>query len=173
MLVEGCSLYKKEEKKEKYFDKRSKLSEKEYFELQDKSTTLYVGNLTVYTKEETLYKIFNSIGPVERIILGLNKKMMFPCGFCFVIYFAREDAEQAIRLLNGSKIDGNIIRVDFDIGFTEGRQYGRGYRGGQVRDEVSSHKNNFGGNDFRKRDRFRYDGKYSKGINKRKHIYKK
>ena len=28
-----------------------------------------------------------------------------------------------------------MIRTDYDAGFTEGRQYGRGKSGGQVRDE--------------------------------------
>jgi len=32
-------------------------------------------------------------------------------------------------------LDDRIIRVDWDIGFEEGRQYGRGKSGGQVRDE--------------------------------------
>jgi nuclear cap-binding protein subunit 2 len=136
MLLSGESLYKLPKKKQEYYDKRSKLSEKEYFSKQKKSKTLYVGNLTAYTKEETLFRIFSMVGPIDRLILGLNKKFMIPCGFCFVIYFTREDAQRAINLLNKTLLDGNVIRVDFDIGFSEGRQYGRGYQGGQVRDEV-------------------------------------
>lgn len=90
-------------------------------------------------------------GPIERLILGLNKKYMIPCGFCFVIYFCRKDAQRAIDLLNKTLLDGNVIRVDFDIGFSEGRQYGRGYLGGQVRDEVKRKpdfkpESGFGGN---------------------------
>ncbi len=34
-------------------------------------------------------------------------------------------------------MDNRIIRVDWDPGFIEGRQYGRGYTGGQKRDELS------------------------------------
>jgi hypothetical protein len=34
-----------------------------------------------------------------------------------------------------SRLDGMDIRVDWDIGFSEDRQYGRGKSGGQVRDE--------------------------------------
>ncbi|KAK6013426.1 hypothetical protein OSTOST_21259, partial [Ostertagia ostertagi] len=37
--------------------------------------------------------------------------------------------------LNRTMLDGRIIRVDYDAGFVEGRQYGRGKHGGQVRDE--------------------------------------
>lgn len=136
MLLSAESLYKLPKKKQEYYDKRSKLSEKEYFSKQKKSTTLYVGNLTAYTKEETLYRVFSMVGPIDRLILGLNKKYMIPCGFCFVIYFTREDAQRAVNLLNKTLLDGNVIRVDFDIGFSEGRQYGRGFQGGQVRDEI-------------------------------------
>jgi len=41
----------------------------------------------------------------------------------------------AVRFLGGLKLDERFIRVDFDWGFVEGRQYGRGRSGGQVRDE--------------------------------------
>lgn len=37
--------------------------------------------------------------------------------------------------MNGTKLDDRVIRCDWDIGFREGRQYGRGKSGGQVRDE--------------------------------------
>ena len=32
-------------------------------------------------------------------------------------------------------MDDRVIRADWDAGFVEGRQYGRGKHGGQVRDE--------------------------------------
>lgn len=37
--------------------------------------------------------------------------------------------------ISGTKLDERIIRADWDTGFIEGRQYGRGSTGGQVRDE--------------------------------------
>jgi nuclear cap-binding protein subunit 2 len=36
---------------------------------------------------------------------------------------------------NGTKLDERVIRCDLDPGFKEGRQFGRGRSGGQVRDE--------------------------------------
>ncbi|XP_018423112.1 PREDICTED: nuclear cap-binding protein subunit 2 isoform X2 [Nanorana parkeri] len=44
-------------------------------------------------------------------------------------------SEQAMRFINGTRLDDRIIRTDWDAGFKEGRQYGRGKSGGQVRDE--------------------------------------
>lgn len=47
-------------------------------------------------------------------------------------YYTRADAENAMRFINGTRLDDRIIRTDWDAGFKEGRQYGRGKSGGQV-----------------------------------------
>lgn len=50
-------------------------------------------------------------------------------------YYVRDDAEACFKWVNGTRLDDRTIRVDWDIGFKESRQYGRGKSGGQVRDE--------------------------------------
>ena len=40
-----------------------------------------------------------------------------------------------MRYINGTRLDDRIVRTDWDWGFVEGRQFGRGKSGGQVRDE--------------------------------------
>jgi hypothetical protein len=40
-----------------------------------------------------------------------------------------------MRYISGTKLDERIIRCDLDLGYKEGRQFGRGRSGGQVRDE--------------------------------------
>eukprot|EP00958_Prasinococcus_capsulatus_P025521 scaffold4372_cov397-Prasinococcus_capsulatus_cf.AAC.5 len=67
--------------------------------------------------------------------MGLDRNLKTPCGFCFVIYYTRADAEASVRFVNETFLDDRLIRVDIDWGFKEGRQYGRGRSGGQVRDE--------------------------------------
>ncbi|XP_062611082.1 nuclear cap-binding protein subunit 2-like isoform X1 [Saccostrea cucullata] len=99
------------------------------------SSTLYVGNLSYYTTEEQIHELFGKCGDIKRIVMGLDKVKKTPCGFCFVEYYTREDAENAMRYINGTRLDDRIIRTDWDHGFKEGRQYGRGKSGGQVRDE--------------------------------------
>ena len=47
-------------------------------------------------------------------------------------YYDRECAEDAMRYVNGTRLDDRVIRTDWDAGFKEGRQYGRGKAGGQV-----------------------------------------
>lgn len=99
------------------------------------TTTLYVGNLSFYTTEEQIHELFARCGDIRRIVMGLDKFKKTPCGFCFIEYYVREDAENSMRYINGTRLDDRIVRVDWDAGFVEGRQYGRGKSGGQVRDE--------------------------------------
>lgn len=72
-------------------------------------------------------------GDVKRVVMGLDRFKKTPCGFCFVEYFEKDDGQNAVSFINGTKLDDRIIRTDWDIGFKEGRQYGRGKGGGQVR----------------------------------------
>eukprot|EP00128_Syssomonas_multiformis_P010389 Colp12_sorted_trinity150504_noHs@21685 len=122
-------------KESAYRDQRFKGSENELDEKLKTSTTLYVGNLSFYTTEEQIYELFSKCGEVRRIIMGLDKFKRTPCGFCFVEFYTRKDAEDAMKYVNGTKLDDRIVRSDWDAGFVEGRQYGRGKSGGQVRDE--------------------------------------
>ncbi|XP_075014441.1 nuclear cap-binding protein subunit 2 isoform X2 [Calonectris borealis] len=96
-----------------------------------KSCTLYVGNLSFYTTEEQIHELFGKSGDIKKVIMGLDKVKKTACGFCFVEYYARGDAENAMRYINGTRLDDRIIRTDWDAGFKEGRQYGRGRSGGQ------------------------------------------
>lgn len=118
-----------------YVDRRFKGTREEYFRKLNASSTLYVGNMSFYTTEDQVYALFSKAGRVRRVIMGLDSQRRTPCGFCFVVYDAREDALAAVKYLNGTSLDERPIRVDVDYGFEEGRQFGRGRSGGQVRDE--------------------------------------
>jgi hypothetical protein len=48
-------------------------------------------------------------------------------------YYTHSDALECLRFISGTKLDERIIRADLDPGYLEGRQYGRGKSGGQVR----------------------------------------
>ena len=67
--------------------------------------------------------------------MGLDRFQKTPCGFCFVEYHTHQQACDCMRFINGTKLDERLVRTDLDPGFKEGRQYGRGRSGGQVRDE--------------------------------------
>jgi nuclear cap-binding protein subunit 2 len=136
----ATSLYSDPIGKQRYIDKRtmneSKMTLDEYFNRLRTSTWIYIGNLSFYTQSSQIYHIFSMYGAVEEVIMGINKKTKASCGFCFVRYSNRQEAEFAMDCLNFSMVDDRVIRLDWDVGFSEGRQYGRGYMGGQVRDEI-------------------------------------
>uniref|UniRef100_A0A6B2EG06 Nuclear cap-binding protein subunit 2 n=1 Tax=Phlebotomus kandelakii TaxID=1109342 RepID=A0A6B2EG06_9DIPT len=118
-----------------YRDQHFKGSRTDQERLLKLTTTLYAGNLSFFTTEEQIHELFSRCGDIRRIVMGLDKFKKTPCGFCFIEYYSRNDAEMAMRYINGTRLDDRLIRVDWDAGFVEGRQYGRGKSGGQVRDE--------------------------------------
>ncbi|KAI7840260.1 hypothetical protein COHA_006042 [Chlorella ohadii] len=118
-----------------YKDRRFNGTQQAFEECLHTSTTVYVGNLSFYTTEDQIFEVFSKVGDIKRIVMGLDKHKLTPCGFCFVVYYTREDTEDCVKYINGTVLDDRPIRVDFDWGFVEGRQFGRGRSGGQVRDE--------------------------------------
>ena len=49
------------------------------------SRTVYIGNLAWATHDSQLEQLFALAGPVEKVIMGLNKVTKKPCGFAFVM----------------------------------------------------------------------------------------
>lgn len=130
-----ASLFKDPNKLSAYRDRRFPGNQEEFEYALQTSTTVYVGNMSFYTTEEQVYELFSRAGELKKIIMGLDKNTKTPCGFCFILYYSREDAEDSVKYISGTILDDRPIRVDFDWGFQEGRQWGRGRSGGQVRDE--------------------------------------
>lgn len=50
-------------------------------------------------------------------------------------YESHDQAVSCVNYINGTKLDDRMIRCELDGGFKEGRQFGRGNSGGQVRDD--------------------------------------
>jgi nuclear cap-binding protein subunit 2 len=118
-----------------YWDKRSGLSRDEWFSRLQSSTTLYVGNLSFYTTEDQIYELFSRCAEVSKVVMGLNRFKKSPCGFCFVEFASHADASIALSILNTTSVDDRIVRIDWDAGVDEGRQFGRGQSGDQWRDD--------------------------------------
>ncbi|CAM9876007.1 unnamed protein product, partial [Choristocarpus tenellus] len=125
-----------------YWDRKNWSSLSAYKEALKISRTLYVGNLSFYTTESQIYALFDQIGQVHRVIMGLDRVKKSPCGFCFVEFRKHTDALCAINCLDGTALDDRIIKVGIDPGFKQGRQFGRGINHTfvfflpQVRDET-------------------------------------
>ena len=120
----------------RYWDKKSGLSRDQWISTMRSSRTLYVGNISFYTSEEQLFTFFEQCGRVEKLVMGLNRVTKTPCGFCFVEYRHQKAAALAVNVLNGAILDDRGVRVDWDAGFQDGRQFGRGQTGDQWRDDL-------------------------------------
>lgn len=130
------SLYHTEEVPQRiYWDRRYYTNFETQIEALTGSSILYVGNLSFYTTELQIRETFSRVGPIKRIIMGLNSQTKTPCGFCFVEYFTSDHANACLKYISGTICDDRIIRCELDGGFQPGRQYGRGKLGGQIRDE--------------------------------------
>ncbi|VCW67045.1 unnamed protein product [Gulo gulo] len=119
-----------------YGDQQLGGDDDEQEKLLKESSTLYVENLSFQTTEEQIYELFSRCGDIKHVFMGLDKIKKKACGFCFVEYYNRLDAENAMWFLNGTCLDDHIIHTDWDLGFREGRQYGRRRHGGQVRNAL-------------------------------------
>mmetsp|Transcript_24838 Transcript_24838/g.56067 ORF Transcript_24838/g.56067 Transcript_24838/m.56067 type:complete len:97 (+) Transcript_24838:1-291(+) len=85
--------------------------------------TIYVGNLSKNLREEFLWFLFSKIGRIKRIIIGINKKSLLPCGFCFIEYFFIMDCRITQQTLFGLEIKGKFIKLDKDDGYKENRHF--------------------------------------------------
>lgn len=72
---------------------------------------IYLGNLSFSTTEERLKGLFAEFGAVESIKLIKDRFSGRPKGFGFVEMPSNSEADQAIKALNGNRIDGNHIIV--------------------------------------------------------------
>mmetsp|Transcript_1 Transcript_1/g.2 ORF Transcript_1/g.2 Transcript_1/m.2 type:complete len:232 (-) Transcript_1:57-752(-) len=121
--------------KKLYWDRSHYSSPEAQMEALQKSSTLYIGNMSFSTRSLQLRAHFRQIGPVKAVHMGLDRFRKTPCGFAFVEYYYRRDALEAVASLSGTKLDGRVIRVELDAGYQKGRELGRGASGGQVRDD--------------------------------------
>lgn len=72
---------------------------------------IYLGNLSFNTTEERLKSLFTEFGTVESINLIKDRFSGRPKGFGFVEMPSNSEADQAIKALNGNRIDGNNVIV--------------------------------------------------------------
>lgn len=121
-----------------YPDMKFKGTKEEFEKMFNESSTIYFGKLSLQTTEEQLFELCSSFGIVKTTIMGLNRFTKTPTGFCFVEFFSRNDALEAMSQLQGVVVDSQALYVALDVGFYEGRQYGRGTKGGQTKVEMKS-----------------------------------
>jgi len=78
----------------------------------EEGVKLYVGNLSYSTDESRLREEFGRFGPIADVFLPLDKFSSRPRGFGFVSFETREAAEEAISKMDGTELDGRVIKVN-------------------------------------------------------------
>jgi RNA recognition motif-containing protein len=75
------------------------------------SCKLYVGNLSHSTREDDLWKLFSQSGTVVLIDLIKDRVSGRSQGYAFIEMSNLPEAEKAIEMFNGRRLDNNQIRV--------------------------------------------------------------
>jgi len=76
------------------------------------SVRLFVGGLAFTTSTDGLRDAFARFGPVQSAAVMTDRETGRSRGFGFVEMGSDQEAERAISALNGSSLDGRMIRVD-------------------------------------------------------------
>ncbi len=74
-------------------------------------TKLYVGNLSYDTTEDGLRTKFNEAGTVVSVEMIKDRDTGRMKGFAFITMTSQEEAENAIKMLNGKVLDNREIKV--------------------------------------------------------------
>ncbi|MCP4748942.1 MAG: RNA-binding protein [Desulfobacteraceae bacterium] len=72
---------------------------------------IYIGNLSISTTEEALKTLFTPFGDIDSIKVIKDRFTGKSKGFGFIEMPSNSEADQAIKALNGNRIDGNHIKV--------------------------------------------------------------
>lgn len=73
---------------------------------------IFVDNLAVDTSEETLRTAFAAFGQVLSVKMVEDRDTGIPRGFAFIEMSSDAEAKAAIAGLNGSTIDGRVVKVN-------------------------------------------------------------
>ena len=73
---------------------------------------IFVGNLDFEVTEEALRSAFGAYGKVETVTMVLDRDTGQPRGFAFIEMSNAEEAEKAIRSLDGSILNRQALRVN-------------------------------------------------------------
>ena len=72
---------------------------------------IYIGNLSNNTREEKLMDMFAIFGQVESVKVIKDRFSGISKGYGFIEMPSNSEADQAIKTLNGNRLDGNHIKV--------------------------------------------------------------
>lgn len=77
-----------------------------------RNNKLFVTGLSIYTTERTLQNAFSNHGKVVDVRIIMNKTTRRSKGFGFVEFSTEEEANTALKEMNGKILNGWLISVD-------------------------------------------------------------
>ncbi|EQB59722.1 nuclear cap-binding protein subunit 2 [Vairimorpha apis BRL 01] len=77
-----------------YKEKTFTGTDEEYLKLMEESNTIYINNLDNSIDESRIWELGLLFGDVKRVIMGINRNFLTFCGFCFIEYYNKEDANK-------------------------------------------------------------------------------
>jgi len=95
------------------------------------STSVFVGNLSYTTSEDSLRQLFSSCGAIKEVRIATDPSGGSR-GFAHVDFEAPESVDEAVQK-SGQEVDGRNIRVDYSNKRREGGGFSGGSRGGGFR----------------------------------------
>jgi RNA recognition motif-containing protein len=96
-------------------------------------TNIFVGNLSFQTTQDELHAAFSGYGSVERVNIVTDRDTGQPRGFAFVEMSDSGAAQNAIRQLNGTEMNGRALNVNEARPKPQGGSGYGGNRGGSNR----------------------------------------
>eukprot|EP00824_Muranothrix_gubernata_P016353 TRINITY_DN33920_c0_g1_i1.p1 TRINITY_DN33920_c0_g1~~TRINITY_DN33920_c0_g1_i1.p1 ORF type:complete len:264 (-),score=11.89 TRINITY_DN33920_c0_g1_i1:48-797(-) len=79
------------------------------------SLVMGVFGLSIYSREEDVQRLFERVGPVEKVDIIYDRQTGRSKGFGFVYYKDINDAKRAKEILNGEELNGRNVRVDYSV----------------------------------------------------------
>ena len=73
---------------------------------------LFIGSLAFSTSTERLRELFAEVGAVESAAVVMDRDTGRSRGFGFVEMSTAEEANQAVKRLNGHELDGRQLKVE-------------------------------------------------------------
>jgi len=77
------------------------------------SVQIYAGNLSYKMTEDSLKELFEQHGEVTSVKIIKDRETGRAKGFGFVEMSDKEEAENAIKKLDGAEVEGRNIKVNF------------------------------------------------------------
>lgn len=92
-------------------------------EMYKDSGCLFVGNIPFDYGSKDIEELFSSVGPVQAVTIGEDKKTGRSKGHAFVQYQKAEDAIKAYEKFNNYQIENRSLRLDWDPGLQNKRDH--------------------------------------------------